>query len=483
MKQSKVLTKILSVLLTFLFILVTNASNYVIIADANPYNDNYNNMTDAEKQAYLEQKLKEYDQKLASLDKQSKEKEEYINTLNDKISYMQKELALSKSTIETSKNKKSSLENQYKSNEQEIEALKTDISSLEVREVELQDEFDVSYDLYAKRARALYISGGVNMLEVLLTSDDMSTLFTRLEMIKQVSKADKELLESLKNEGDKLLETKSDLEAKRSSLISTQETLKATRDNLAETIKTLEIQQAGYTQKEQSYKAEKSEADGLLQELHNQEKTYSEFRNENLEELREINREIEQAGKDWADKQEESTTTTEKPSSTKPSGGESDTEKPTQKPSTTKPTTSSGRLSMTFPVPSQTKITTAYGSAGYAGHTGVDFACDSGSRVVAAEDGEVIISTDLKNSDGSYRSYGRYIVIAHNKKNSLGQYVFTLYAHNSSRVVSKGDKVRKGQLIAYSGSTGNSTGPHCHFEVRTPTSAYDDCVNPTPYLP
>lgn len=138
---------------------------------------------------------------------------------------------------------------------------------------------------------------------------------------------------------------------------------------------------------------------------------------------------------------------------------------------------------MTYPVPSQTRITTAYGSAGYVGHTGVDFACSSGSKVVAAESGTVIISTDLKNSDGSYRSYGRYIVIAHDKKDSAGNNVYTLYAHNSSRVVSEGQYVKKGQLIAYSGSTGNSSGPHCHFEVRTPTASYNDCVNPTYYLP
>lgn len=146
---------------------------------------------------------------------------------------------------------------------------------------------------------------------------------------------------------------------------------------------------------------------------------------------------------------------------------------------------------MTYPVPSQTRITTAYGSAGYAGHTGVDFACASGVNVVAAESGIVVTSKDITShtncscsyTGGGYHSYGRYIVILHDKKNSAGNYVFTLYAHNSQRLVSEGQRVEKGQVIAKSGSTGNSSGPHCHFEVRTPSSAYSSCVNPTNYLP
>jgi len=136
---------------------------------------------------------------------------------------------------------------------------------------------------------------------------------------------------------------------------------------------------------------------------------------------------------------------------------------------------------MTYPVPSQTRITCGY--HGYAGHTGVDFSCAANSKVVAAESGIVIISKDLTNSDGTYRSYGRYIVIMHDKTDSAGNYVYTLYAHNNSRLVRAGQEVKKGQQIAWSGSTGNSTGPHCHFEVRTPSANYNDCVNPTFYLP
>ena len=489
MKQSGLFVKFMSVLLTFCFIFTVIGSNGIVFAAGNQYSDEYENMTPAEKQAYLEQKLKEVNAKLSSLGEQSNETEEYINTLDQKISYLQKELSLSKNTIENSKNKITSLENEYKNNEAEIKTLEQDIVDLTAKQTALPKEFDLSYKDYSKRARALYISGNNSMLEMLLTSTDISTLFTRLEMIKRVSKYDRELLENLQDEGTELLNTKTSLEDKKVTLSANQENLVSTKENLSQTIKTLETQQISYNEKEKSYKDEKAEADRLLLKLHQDTKTYSEYRNQDLEMLNAINAEIEQAALEWEKRQESQTTTTTTTTTEKPdnSGNNSTT---TTKPATTekpKPT-ASNKLSLTYPVPSQTRITCPW--MGYTNHTGADFACDSGSKVVAAEDGEVIISTDIRCSGcsnsyhgGGYCSYGRYIVIAHDKRDSSGNRVYTLYAHNSERLVSEHQKVKKGQQIAVSGSTGNSSGPHCHFEVRTPSAKYSDCVNPAKYLP
>lgn len=88
-----------------------------------------------------------------------------------------------------------------------------------------------------------------------------------------------------------------------------------------------------------------------------------------------------------------------------------------------------------------------------------DFGVPVGTPVRAAMNGYVQTSTDLRGSgNGGYRSYGRYVVIA----NGLDR---TLYAHLSKRSIGQGSQVRAGQLIGYSGNTGNSTGPHLHFET------------------
>ena len=86
-------------------------------------------------------------------------------------------------------------------------------------------------------------------------------------------------------------------------------------------------------------------------------------------------------------------------------------------------------------------------------HTGIDISVSSGTPIYAAADGTV------ESSTGWSSSYGYVVFIDH------GNGYETLYAHNSQIVVAPGQTVTKGQVIAYAGSTGNATGPHCHFAV------------------
>ena len=98
-------------------------------------------------------------------------------------------------------------------------------------------------------------------------------------------------------------------------------------------------------------------------------------------------------------------------------------------------------------------------------HSGIDIGVDYGTPVHAADSG-VVVEADWISG------YGYAVVIDH------GNGLSTLYGHNESLAVSAGQSVSKGQVIAYAGSTGNSTGPHVHFEVRS----NGEPVDPMGYL-
>ena len=108
-------------------------------------------------------------------------------------------------------------------------------------------------------------------------------------------------------------------------------------------------------------------------------------------------------------------------------------------------------------------------------HMGTDIACPDGTPVVAADGGTVIAAGD----GVEHWSYGVSVLIKHSDS------LYTRYAHlqRGSLLVSVGSKVSKGQQIARSNSTGNITGPHLHFEVRTrPDMQSDSCLNPNDYI-
>jgi murein DD-endopeptidase MepM/ murein hydrolase activator NlpD len=98
-------------------------------------------------------------------------------------------------------------------------------------------------------------------------------------------------------------------------------------------------------------------------------------------------------------------------------------------------------------------------------HNGVDLAAPRGTPVYATADGSVGMAQ-------WYSSYGNYVQIEH------GGQLQTRYGHLTSYTVVPGQQVRKGDLIGYVGSTGRSTGPHLHYEVRVAGEA----VDPTPYM-
>jgi murein DD-endopeptidase MepM/ murein hydrolase activator NlpD len=112
-------------------------------------------------------------------------------------------------------------------------------------------------------------------------------------------------------------------------------------------------------------------------------------------------------------------------------------------------------------------VSSDYGARWGKMHKGLDLAADVGEPVYAIADGEVIYAGD------GLRGYGNVVILRHDRKTS------SLYAHNSELKVKQGDIVKQGTLIALLGSTGHSTGPHVHFEIRDG----DLAVNPHDRLP
>jgi murein DD-endopeptidase MepM/ murein hydrolase activator NlpD len=114
---------------------------------------------------------------------------------------------------------------------------------------------------------------------------------------------------------------------------------------------------------------------------------------------------------------------------------------------------------MCWPSESSTRISSPFGNRLhpilriYKLHTGIDIAARSGTNILAANAGTVI-------SAGWNNGYGYMVMVDH------GGGIVTLYAHSSKLLVRKGNVVARGQAIAKVGSTGMSTGPHLHFEVR-----------------
>lgn len=416
----------------------------------------------------LEQKLERVNKRLDELGSESKETEEYLSVLEEKIGYLRAGYNSAEKEIDAVESEAYALEKSIKRTNGEIKKTKKDISVLEEKIAKMNLAFDETYKAYCSRARAIYVSGSAStsIVTLLLSGDGLADLLTHLQMVSAVASSDLVLMQDFKEKTDEVVEKADELRAKNEELSNFQR-------ELAQNKQSLKAQKTELVQKQAELKAQKNaieeqqrEANELLDEIHEKTKEYGEYRDITQEELDEIDKAIEEA-----DKKYQQITTTAPQNET------------TQNSTTTTKAQSLGYIQLTYPCPAYKEITCGYGD--YSGHTGCDFSTkgNENQKIVASESGTVIISTDLTNSNGRYRSYGRYIVIRHDKKTSKGETVYTLYAHNNSRLVSEGEYVTKGQQIAKSGSTGNSTGPHCHFEVRIGGVSQSYAVNPAKYLP
>lgn len=370
----------------------------------------------------INQNIKEAQKELDSLDDQVADKKEYSDALMKKIDLLQDKL----DALESNRD---DLQSEIDAVQKRIDETQADINQAEKEIEKKEQEFDGVYEEYCQRLRAMYISGNVSMLEVLLESGDISSILTRAEMVKSVSEQDSATLDDLMTKMEEINKEREELANNKIQLGKDKDSLNSRKQELQKSIDE-------YNSSKAELNAEVEECNAALASLDDKRSEVKETLNVNQEQKRQIEAEINNAL---------SGSGSNKPGSGNYNPGTGQLAYPT----------SYRQISAGYP---------NYSNGSY--HGGVDWPCPTGTAVHASDSGVVVIAKKLTYS------YGQYILIDH------GNGLSTLYAHNSSLVVGVGDKVSKGQIIAYSGESGNATGPHVHFEVRLNGTR----VNPMSYL-
>ena len=316
-------------------------------------------------------------------------------------------------------------QNQIDDLDTQIEDLNTQIEEAQKKVDEAQAQYDENKKLAEERLVVMQESGDTTYLDMMLTSDSITDLISSYYLASELAQADTELLNGLEDERQELENAKTELENNKTELDNARTTKESASAQLQTLKNEKDAQVANLSAEEQSLQAE-------IDELVDHESS--------------IRSEIQRMKEEYDRKNS--------------SGGSNSN-------------TDTSSFGFGWPV-SNNRIGTGYGvsgsywSSGY--HTGVDFPVGAGTPVYAVGDGQVF--------DTGYNSaYGNFVEIYH------GNNVYSFYAHASRVNVSKGQAVTKGQQIMLSGATGNVTGAHLHFEIRTPGYGYSSCVNPRPYLP
>lgn len=344
-----------------------------------------------------------------------------LSQIRNNIKNKQQELNESRAKEKSLGDQVNSLEQQINSKQSDIDELEASISEaqakLETLEEELaaaEEKVNTQNENLNARLRNMYKNGSVGFIDVLMDSGSFSEFLNNLSLVEKVYTSDQDVLEELQKAYD-------EIDAKKKEIETLQAELSESKATMEEQKSSLEADKASVEKKKSEIAADSAETQRELDKLEaDAQALTSSIRN-----------------------------TGSSSSSSKYNGG-----------------------IMAWPVPSCHTVSSGYGgrihptTGKYKFHGGLDIPGSYGSAIVAANSGKVIWAGNRGDS------YGNYVIIDH------GGGVSTLYGHSSKVLVSTGQSVSRGQRIANVGSTGRSTGPHCHFEVRINGSR----VNPTPYV-
>lgn len=376
-----------------------------------------------QKQAEYAQQKKDNDAKLSQLRQDKSQKEAYKETLVSQISTLQNQ-------IDTYNTQIQELDANILKTQQEIAGKQKDIAA--------------NTEKLKQRLCALYMSGGASNLEILLSAESVLDLADKTEALQMVTEHDTALIDTLKADMAAVKKQKDAIEQNRQD---------------ASTAKT------AVSEKQNELSGLVSEAQSVIDDMASTESNLQSVSDSLAQKEEEAGKAVDQWYKEYeASEQKKKVEAAQQAAQNQSgsnnggSGGGS---------ASTGGGSAIGSGSMMWPVPSCTTITSPFGyrdspgGIGSTNHKGVDIGASYGAQIVAADSGVVVQAGD--NGWG----YGNLVIIDH------GNGLTTYYGHMSSVAVSSGQTVAKGQLIGYVGSTGNSTGPHCHFEVRSNGTAVD----------
>lgn len=287
-----------------------------------------------------------------------------------------------------------------------------------------------------RRVRAIYMHGQLNYLEVILGANSFSDFANRLELLKRVIHSDYSLILEIQKQ-------KAAIEAKKAQLEADKKQLDALAAEAEKTQKEIAAKKAEQQKVLDAAKNNKAAAAQMERDLNSQ-----------LDQVRSLIQQrlaAAEAARQAAQQQQSS-------SDDGGGGGGGSDDGYVQ-----------GTGSLGWPCSGPITSPFGYRTHPIFGttifHAGIDIGVDYGTPIHAADSGTVVYA-------GWISGYGNAVIIDH------GGGLSTLYGHNQSLAVGEGQSVSKGQVVAYAGSTGNSTGPHCHFEVDVNGSP----VNPMGYL-
>ncbi len=454
-------------------------------------------VTIAELEAQKEEnnkKIKEYEEKLSQFQADQKQEEAYQNALQNKIDTIQSNMQILDTELEEIK------KNLYD--------LEVGISDMEDRIEKQEQDIDEGLEEFKLRLRAMYVNGNDSLASALVGATDFYDMLSKYELISRVAKHDDDLVNDLKQELADYDQNLRTLEAQQEQEKKTQAEKEAKQQEMKTSMVELQDAYAESAAEQERLAKEEELANASIDDLKEKNRLADEAEKEIYEEIRraeeaakkkaeeerkkaeeEAKKKAEEEAKkkaeEEANRQQQSTPSA--PDSNSSSGG--DTSSGNSSGNSSSGSSTSGNdassqgsysdSSFGWPCPGHYYISSTFGSRWGTMHKGIDIAQSKDSDVVASRSGSVIRAVNScthnygKSSNCCGNGYGNHVIIMHDD----GTYS-TLYGHMSSIVVSVGDYVQKGQTIGYVGSTGYSTGPHLHFEVRKNGTA----VDPSGYL-